>query len=349
MRVCNAFFLALTLTASAASAQVAFSLDDCDPDEILAAESYAPEWQDLYPKRVFQSLLPQMDAGEWGAASRALAESFRESGTVPAGGLRETVQRNLDQQAEAFARAQADPTFLASGDGVTPERFRIFFSDDGSPLLFSATDDEVDMADLDGAVRRDVCWRAFAAHRVGIYSGEEARKGAVAALDRVIGLWTRYNENSYSLYPWELAVNGLLSGPREVTSLADLEPPRTQVVLLHPGIAFEAAGFGNSLDSLRRLDVLTFEPIGILRYNESRTSFIGLSALVTIPADARFGVGGLVHFGEAVQVGVVYRGGESRGAGIVLTTDVFKLLQGAPSSLRERVRSLVGARDAIDE
>lgn len=337
--------LLLVLCAGVAHAQVPFSLQDCVYDEVakIDLDDLDARWRDLHPDSVYARLEPFMNRGEWGDVGAALAQAFRLSTTVPAGHTREALQAQLDALAAELQVAENEPAYLAVAKGPVLNRFDIDIdplSDDVT--LLPETPYEVDLNALDGAERRDVCWRAMAARRVLVRYGEPGRERAISSLNRMITLWDRYNENSYSQYPWELWINDLASGPLSVETLEDLAPPRTQIVFLHPGVALEAAGFDEGLDELRRLDVLMFEPVGILRYNDTRTSYLGASILVTVPADAGPGIGGLIHFGDRVQVGFVYRDADDtgRGSGLVLSVDVFKLLSGVPSALEQRTEEL---------
>ncbi len=337
--------LPLALCAGVADAQVPFSAQDCDYDAVVAhgPDAYEGAWQDLHPTRVYDRVRPFVDQGEWGAVGAAFAQGFRLSETVPSGPAREVVQAELDAFAAELRAVENEPERIARAQGVDGRRFDI----DIDPIsfdvtLFPGTTGAVDLGALGAEARRDVCWRAMAARRVLVRYGEPGRQRAVSALTSMVTLWNRYNETSYSQYPWELWINGLASGPLRVETLADLAPPRTQFVVLHPGVALEAAGFGEGFGDLRRLDVLTFEPVGILRYNDARTSYLGVSALITVPADAGPGLGGLLHFGNRVQIGFVYRdaGDAGRGSGVVLSVDVFKVLAGVPSALERRAEEL---------
>ncbi|MEM1055527.1 MAG: hypothetical protein AAGI52_08360 [Bacteroidota bacterium] len=340
----RASLFVLLLVSSGAHAQVGFSAEDCNPDTVYARgpSAYGAEWASLHPARVVGSLQDDIEAGRWGPVGAALADNFRRSARVR-GPARRSLQSHLDTLATELAEVGLEA--MMDGRGVMRDRFAY---DARDPVLFEFTPSEIQTSGLDPAVRREVCWRALVADNVLIQFFGPARNNAASALRDAIALWDEFNETNYSLYPWEVAVNQFLAGSQKIRSLDDLTPPATQLVFLHPGVALEAGGFGAGLDSLRRFDVLTLEPIGILWYNDERSSYMGVSAVVTIPTSGGPGIGGMVHFGRAVQVGAVVRGGSGpeRGASIVLSTDVFKLIQRTPSAFRERIADL---RDALPD
>jgi hypothetical protein len=333
----------LLLPAPPLRAQVPFSLDDCDFTVVGAtpASDYGAVWEVRHPDEVFARLKPDLDQGRWGSVATSMADAFRTGETGPTGEVRATFQAQLDAAAAELRAVEGNLEAIRMAQGVDQGRFHI---DRHELLLFEATPHEIDLeAIADGSARRDLCWRAMAMQRVLTYYGEEGRDVAVQALRNMLARWDHYNANSYSQYPWELLINGLFTGRGAAETLEDLAPPSMQLVILHPGIALEASGFADGLDELRRLDVLAVEPLGLLFYNERRTSYVGISTVLSIPRDAGAGFGALLHLGRRAQLGFIYRNRESsgRGSGLLFSADLFGLLTGVPQSLRE-------ARDRVE-
>ncbi len=341
MRACSVIWILLFAWQSAA-AQVPFSADDCDADllqrevsfdgEARPPEAYGSGWTSLHPNAVFARLREDLDAGRLEAAAAGLQESFRSAAARVPDAEAAVYERHLDSLAAELWAAEQDASLRARGEGVDQRRFSI---DNLDGVLFGAYAEPVKLESVSDTARRALCWNAIAAGKVISHYGREGRDLAVETLRELVGLWDAYNASSYSQYPWEMVANGVVQRRQKVRDLVDLAPPRTQIILLHPGIAVEAAGFANGLDSLRRLDVLLFEPVGLLRYNASRTGYVGASALLTVPAEGGAGVGGLVHFGKRAQIGFVYRHSRERGSGLVFSLDVLGFLTGTPAALKQ--------------
>lgn len=125
-------------------------------------------------------------------------------------------------------------------------------------------------------------------------------------------------------------------------------PPSSQWVLAHPAIAVETT-WPRTTD-LRRLDIITFEPIGYLRYNRDRTSYGGISLLVTLSATADPGYGGLAHIGRLGKIGYVYHPRDDTGAarhGAVFSVDLYKLIGGVPQKLQDAKAHVEAIRDSF--
>lgn len=320
---------------------------DCDPDVVTALDPAAipAGWADRHPNAVIVSFGPAISGRRWSAVSTALADAFRTSDAAPPGNDRSTFQSQLDAMQQEFAAVEASPDrerLERTAAGVRQIRFNLIRDPDEDRFaLFDRPARLVFDASTDGAVRRDLCWRAMAAWKLLVLYGDVGRQGAVRTLDRQLVLWDNYNASSYSQYPWELLVNGI-GGVRP----SDLSPPVGQLVLLHPSFGVELTG---RLDSLRRLDVLTLEPLGYLRYNQNRTSYVGLSGVVTFPTSADIGVGAMVHLGRLARVGYVFRRRATTGVrpdGAMMSVDLYGVASGVPGRVRGVLERLRAMRDS---
>lgn len=185
---------------------------------------------------------------------------------------------------------------------------------------------------LPSDLRRRLCWTAMVTQRILISFSEPALERVVVRLNRLATLWDRYRDNAQSQLPWELWLNSRLSLRRGA-----LEPPRQQIILLHPAIAVEVSG--GKYPAWTRVDVVPLEILGLLFYNGERTSYWGLSGMAIAARDSRIGLGVLAHLGQAAKVGYVWRSRvnpDDRGNGALFTVDLFKFLVGAPALVRDR-------------
>jgi hypothetical protein len=191
---------------------------------------------------------------------------------------------------------------------------------------------------------KELCYRARAAQRALTLFGTRGRDRARSALGYYVTLWDNYNRQGYSQYPWELYVNGKVSFDER-----SLLPPRSQWVIAHPAIAVQTAWPRD--EGLRRLDVITFEPVGYLRYSADRRRYGGLSLLVTVSASGDPGYGALVHIGKTGKVGYVYhregQSGEKSRHGVVFSLDLYKWIGGVPRKLEDAKARVEAVRDAI--
>lgn len=357
MRADNRLFFAamlLLICGSSLCAQVSPELRrDCDGQTIARLSlddliRLGPEWVERYPLTVVGSFRKEMEEGDWHTIVTALAEDFRESEIVPQGRERRIFQANLDSLVAEFDRVAASPDYeirMRNAEGVKLGRFDII-PDDEEPRyhLFNASAARLtfDAATPPG-IRRDLCWRAFTLERLLNAYGATARQRALNELNRLVGLWNNFNNNSYSQYPWELFINGLSKpGP------GDLMPPRRQWVILHPNIGVEVTG---PVREWRRLDVVTLEPVGLLFYNDARTNYWGASLVGTLPTDGGPGAGLLLHLNRSARLGYVYHAeSDARGDlhGIVASIDLYGLLAGVPQALETARQRAADARTAMD-
>jgi hypothetical protein len=197
--------------------------------------------------------------------------------------------------------------------------------------------------DFPQEVRRSFCWRALAVDRLLSAYGAPARLTALKRLDEAVGRWDNYGKNGQSQFPWELALNSAFFDRGSV------DPPGHQIILLHPAIGVELAG--PDVDQLRRLEVVTLEPFGVIWYNRGRSFYYGLSVIMSFPDDADIGVGGLVHLGKLAKVGFILRGRDEAGVernGVLLSVDLYRFLSAMPSRIREaKEEAIQGARKAL--
>lgn len=333
MRTSAAATLLLLAAAAPAVAQVDL-FGECQADRVAArAGEVAEPWADALPGAVHARALAALAAtGDWGAAARQVTAAFRTAAALA--GLDPDVAGRL---LTALRAAESD----LSAMGGSPEglegggRFRLFVRPTGAeltqlgdgPLAIEPTDPLPEV--------RAVCWTALAAQRLLDAANAGARDRTLQGLQRAVAAWDAFNESGYASYPWELPLN---------PPGADLMPPRWQVVLLHPGLAVEIAGF-REIESARRADAVLVEPLGVLRYNDARSFYIGASVVASFTDSESPGLGALIHAGPYLKAGYVFRreaDGEPDRDGILLTADLLQILRDAPGAYR-------AARDRVAE
>jgi hypothetical protein len=315
---------------------------DCDYALVsaIAPESLDAAVRVTHPDVAYAGMRGRIAAGEWLVLADSLVADLAADARIPPPEW-EAFRRELQAMRDelAFVAGSAEPERLrALAHGVTLERFRITAPTAVEPesayTLFARGPSPIALGALDSTARRAVCWRAMAVSRMLSAYGGLARAGATAALQAAARQWDAYGEKGYSQFPWELAINGARFDP---TAIA---PPRTQLVVLHPALALElAAPALDDLEHLERVDALTLEPFGVVRYTASRRMYYGVSALVSLPSDRRVGAGLLAHVGTYGQVGaVLWRARDAegrRGRSVVVSADLYQFLTETPARIRE--------------
>jgi hypothetical protein len=349
-----ALALPMLVPASAAVAQGAVA-QDCDYRLVSAIrpETLDATERGAHPDVAYAGMAGRIAAGEWLVLADSLLAELAGESRIPTA-QSETFRRQLPGMRDelAFVAAAPDPQRLRTlAHGVTLERFRITpptaVEPESAYTLFIRGPDPIALGKLPSPARRALCWRAMAVSRMLSAYGGLARTEATAALQAAARQWDAYGEKGYSQFPWELAVNSARFDP---TAIA---PPRSQLVVLHPALAFElVAPALDELERLERVDALTLEPIGFVRYTRSRGMYYGLSALVSLPSDRRVGGGLLAHVGTYGKVGVVLfraRDAEgSRGRSVIVSADLYQFLTETPARIRDaKARALGTLRDSL--
>jgi len=324
--------------------------EDCDLGTIrsLTAEQIGAGWLARHPDSVYHHMIDRMAADEWLFLVDSIIRDFQKESDTAAAEEHRRFRAQLDTLRDELAFAQGQPDFSkfrGSAALVRQIRFRLnrdteedrFWLFRGFPHEITITED--DSQDM----RRSLCWRALAVDRLLSAYGAPARLTALQRLDEAVGRWDNYGKNGQSQFPWELALNSAFFDRRAI------DPPGHQIVLLHPAVGVELAG--PEVDRLRRLDVVTLEPLGMIWYNRTRSFYYGFSTIVSVPDDADIGVGGLVHLGKLAKLGFIFRGRDDAGVernGVLLSVDLYRFLSAMPSRIREaKEEALQGARKAL--
>ena len=345
--------VAVLLTCSAGAAAQGPVARDCDYRLVQRLE-----WQgldarsrSLHPDSGFVRMAPRMAENQWSFLAESIAVEVESDPFIPADQRQLFLGQLATLQGELRAiAASGDPDrFRNRGEGVTQARFRIASAPGEVYELFVDGPETIDLASImDSSARRALCWRALALSRMLSAYGGPGRKLAVDALEASEQRWDNYTRKGYSQFPWELLINSSRFRPTEQ------DPPRRQIVLLHPALSLElVAPSLDSLAHLRRLDAISIEPFGYLWYNRSRSMYYGMSSLVSLPSDGLIGLGAMAHIGTYGKLGVILWRAEdavgSENRSVVVSADLYQFLTGVPQRLRDaKVRGLQAvARDRL--
>jgi hypothetical protein len=97
---------------------------------------------------------------------------------------------------------------------------------------------------------------------------------------------------------------------------------------------------------MRRLEVGTLEPLGVVWYRRDWRTYFGASSLISVPSGEDLGYGGMVHLGRTVKAGYVWRSTRDK-RGVVLSADLYQLVAKAPELLRDARGRIAALRDSI--
>lgn len=212
-----------------------------------------------------------------------------------------------------------------------PQRVSLFVGRPPGPIVISA---------LPQRFARPLCWFALAINDLTALYGGPARSALAAALARRASRWDNFMQHGYSMTPLELFVNGYM--PR-----GELEPPRTQLVLLHASAGGEM--FSDrplAANTLRLKPVLVLEPLGLLRYSRQFTNYGGLTWVVAFPDSGGLATGVTLHHSNVGHVSYLWRprgqSGTSRGA-VLVSMDLYRYLVGAADKWKKVERESIAS------
>lgn len=286
--------------------------------------------EELVERDQWVAIIDSVTASFVGAAPPELTEPSRAAMLRQLATLRDSLRR-------AAIRGIAEDRRRL--DIVKPNTFQPVQVGTGSDYVLFEGDDEITVAaTLPAPASQHLCWTAITVLQLmNVYSAP-AYALATTELQRLNTLWDNYTARGYSRLPWEMAINDWL-----FIRKGALEPPRAQLIVFHPSVAFEVRG--PSAKALRRDEVAIVEPIGFALYNARRSFHYGASLALSFPKEAPAGVGGMVHVGKHLTFGYVWRSADSSGTrrnAFVASLDAYTLFAKAPEAL-VRAKAAAGA------
>ncbi|MBD3616693.1 MAG: hypothetical protein HUJ22_08970 [Gracilimonas sp.] len=211
------------------------------------------------------------------------------------------------------------------------EQYDAFF---GTPLSYFSSDPELKITitpdSLDSLHVIDLRYRIHAIQRIADRMTNDDRIEAERTLNELNEQWDNFHFKGKSQYPWEFLVNSWLL--REKGALT--EPPKSQLVLLHPNISFELDT--GDLDALKSYQVFNVEVLGVAWGFNNYTSSLGISGAVSFSNQFGNGYGGMLSWNN-FQLGALYHNSIKR-VNLLVTMDLLKLIQNGEKqweSLRE--------------
>jgi hypothetical protein len=169
-----------------------------------------------------------------------------------------------------------------------------------------------------------VCNTALLARRLADLAGETARGKAVRHALARVQRWDAFRREGYSMNPIELLVN---SSCFITDCKGSLEPPRTQVVLLHPAAAF--AWQGEPWKKAEGGEGIAFEWGGLLRYTQSRSEYFGVSFFTMYGSSGATTNGVMLHVSRLGRLGITQLRDpltDEKRVGGVISADLLKLI-----------------------
>lgn len=294
---------------------------NCLPDRVwtLATDTIPAPWPAYHPRATFVRAQERLATGAgWAGAAAEVRAAFDAVADLARldGDRRATLGAEIDAMAADLEAHGGDPAGLEDQGRfrVTARRDELVYRFDGEELAVrrSAPAETV----------RAVCWTAVAANELLGLANAPARRATLEELGSIVSAWDAFNATGYAQYPWELFLN----------RPDGMRPPRTQLILMHPGVALEVPGLFDDLEGATRSESVILELFGVLRYTADRRFYGGASLLVSLPESQSVGAGILAHAGP-LKAGYVWRAegeGEPDRDGVVVTADLLQLLQGAP-------------------
>jgi hypothetical protein len=330
--------LALVLVAAPSAAQRAPRDPSCATEALASPPPIPPD----HPAAVLAILEREIGERGYQTVVDSLATAYGEfapSDQVPP----EAAQRfrvelgRMARQIDSVYASERREELIAASAGMNVRRF----TPDRAPMsaawrLFGGA--EEGPLPVPESARPALCGRAVVLHGLLDLYAQAGLQRVAADLRRKVRLWRAYERNTPTQYPWELALNGF------ATSRPLLEPPRAQWVILHPSLAGEMSG--RRLDSVTGHEAVAIEWVGRVWANGDLTRSFGLAVLSTLWTDQPVSIGLMGRFGRSLALGAVTRRvAEKWEYGATMSLDLYRVIAGSPSELRDVVAALSRGAD----
>lgn len=184
--------------------------------------------------------------------------------------------------------------------------------------------------------RRAICWSAWSLHRLLQNVNFETIPDALVRIESLTRRWERYRANGPMQLPHELVLNRVKRAVLPARGRDRFNPPRLELVALHP---FAALEFARVDGRLRRTESMAVEVGGATLWLNDWRQHVGASWVLAYDAEGRLGRGAVARLGGYVTAGWLRRrddAGTSRSS-VLLMVDALRLLRSdaAPQSLRQ--------------
>jgi hypothetical protein len=259
-----------------------------------------------YYEQVIKKYKSEIDNFEWGKIFKGLADDFKETNVDWSGKLeiKQKFKNELDSLVNDYMEA-AEWAGVENGkrDDKILKKFktgRFQAAAAGKIIYFSGRPNEIklDTNDINEEQAKDLRYRAETVDALLNNFKGEARRKTVNAISKAEAKWKNYL-GGFSQYPWESFVNSY------ITSCDIQNPPGYQWVIFHPELGVEVSTDG--IKQLKAKEVLAIELLGWIKYyGEDLRNFWGISGITTIRDDIGIGIGGMIHLGSYINLGITW-------------------------------------------
>ena len=340
--------LGLTAISTTLGAQGLQLGEYCNAQAVQEADTtqIAEPFRRQHPLVVVESFRSRIEQRQWsGIISELLADFDRTGRPELPPDVAERFRRQLaaaDSEFRAIASSADFERLLATSSGADLQRFRIerrTRPGGAAFVVFSRFADSIAVTSAESdSVKRNVCWRALAAHWILDEYRQPGIDVVINALDRRLEAWDAYLRSGPTQYPWELYINGL---PKRRWN--DLTPPRQQLIFLHPSAALQVRG---TLNDLKREEVLAVEWLGYVKFIRDHRASLGISALSSFPKEAPANLGAMLHWGRSFNLAYLYTfNGSGDRHGVLMSADLYRLFVGVPKELEGTRNAISSCRD----
>ena len=262
-----------------------------------------------------------------GAAYESVRRAFEPAADSMAAGLARALQRPKSELAAALADLEINqfrPVTNLDGNLIILQGNRL-------PLGIA-----LDSTRLTGDQLQAICWSGWSLHRLLANVNFETIPGALARVEAQERRWERYRTQGPMQLPHEMTLNRLrrlLFPPR---GSARFNPPRFDVVAVHPFAGIELVRTDNGV---ARSESVAAELGGATLWINDWKQHIGASWVLAYDSDGRIGRGPLFRLGGYATAGVLSRkdaSGKSRKS-LLIDIDALRLLKSdaVPQAVRQ--------------
>jgi len=202
----------------------------------------------------------------------------------------------------------------------------------------------IDTAAMSIDERRIICWSSWSMNRLLQNINFETIPGALINIEAQTRRWERYRTDGPMQLPHELVVNRLKRAVVPATGSNRFNPPRWDLVAVHPFAAVEMTRVDGRF---RRSESLAVELVGATLWINDWRQHIGGSFVMAYDADGRLGRGVVARAGGYATAGVLQRraaDGISR-TSVLLVIDALRLLK--PDAATQALRQTQGVAGEI--
>jgi hypothetical protein len=217
-----------------------------------------------------------------------------------------------------------DPAREAFVSGsVKPIRFLPVPGNDAFRLFIRA--DTIGIAGRPEDQMKALCWSAMSIDAVLFRLKTPLELEALARLARLNTSWSNYRTYGYTRQPLELL---LFRG-----SVRQSLPRTFQPLVAHLSLGVELRG--RLKDSLTTSDATVLE-LGGIWYYKNYTQYSGVSLIAAFASRNSMGYGAMIHAARSLRAGVLFhRSGDKTRTGLVMSTDLYGLLERSKKSVDE--------------